>query len=1712
MRRRERPNTMRHAFRSLALALLLCLGLLPAVVRADPFEPAGLDRDSNAYQSALAAREPAGGTPEARHLAEQQAEAATARSDWSAAAAAWEARIAAGEATPDQFLALAQAQSRRVPPELNHALQAAWLAYRATPAGAAQLPALLVMAATLRDLDRLSQATAAMQAVTERAPDNPEYRKALADLRQATGLLVSRVQTEPETDPPRACIAFTTPPARRADFHAQDWVRLDPPAADAAVTREADQICISGLPLAATTRATLRAGMPGDDGLTLRKDTVVPIAMASRRPRLLFDTRLFVLPRGQTPRVTLTTVNVASVALKLARISERAMGPYLRDNQLGGTGDLFTGAITDDVGNVVWAGRAEIPRWRPNEATHTALPVPDALQSAGPGLYALIASPDDGSAGSGQNAVQMILRTDLAPTVWRGQDGLTVQVRGFADAQARPGVQLSLIARNNDVLGTAQTGSDGVARFPAPLLHGDGPMAPIAIHATASDGDFTQLDLDRAAFDLSDRGVAGPPPPGPLDAFVWLDRGIYRPGETVQVMALLRDAGGGEADLPAHVRVKRPNGQVFLDAVPPRGGGASVHLPVPLSPSAPTGLWTVELLADPAAPPIGQASFRVDAFVPDRMAVDLGPAPGPIVPGTPYEVPLAARFLYGAPGAGLSGKATMQITVASDPFPALSGYRIGLAEETYAPDRQDLDLPQTDAQGHATLTVPLKRAPDSTHPLQAEIAAEVNDPSGHAARASVTIPIRPAGRLIGVKPLFGSDAIDADAEGAFDVAAIGPDGARAPVKAKLRVVRERPSWHLVMHGNLASYQTVFRDEPLVTEDVTIPKAGTLHFARRFGFGRYRLEVTEAGGLAATSVRFQAGWASSDSPDVPDKAEVLADRGSYAPGDAARIHIAAPFAGPATVLVLSDRVHSIRELDVPPGGTEISIAVDAAWGPGAYVAVHVFHGAASDKQPGRAIGLAWVGIDPTSRRLDTAITAADKVAPRTRAEVTVRTAPGAWVSLATVDEGILRLTGFASPDPVGHFLGRRGLGIDIRDDWGRLIAPADGDVAALRQGGDEGGAALPEIPQKTVTLFSPPVRADAGGVARFPLDLPDFSGQVRLMAVSWQGSRVGAAQADMIVRDALVAEPLLPRFLAPGDRTRLAVLLQNMDLPAGEAAAQITVEGPLALDGPARLAAPLQPGDRATAFTTLRATGVGRGVIRMRVTGPSGFDITRETAILVRPARGTVTTVLSGSLDAGAEARLAPVTDPFIPGTWRAAATFGGAVRYSMAALTKALADYPLNCLEQAVSRGFPLALLDDGPLAGDDRAGHLQQAVEQVLDRQRFDGGFGLWSASGDAEPWLSPYATEFLLRARSTGAAVPDQAVRDSLKFLSDAAAQDDSDPKSLAARAYDLYVLALAGQPRAGAERVLMERLDALPTPLAKAQLGAALARSNDAARAETAFAAALATPARKFWGEDYGTALRDQLATALLLKESRLMPDRLEQLIAALPGANLDPRALSTQEMAWAAAAGAVLGRGAPSARVSLAGRALPPQPAVTVALTGPETARNTGDAPVFQSVSVTGIPAVASPASRNQMRIARRFLNLDGSTLDLDHLRQNTVFVLLIEGRADDGQEHRAMLLQGLPAGWEIAGRLGSGEVPGMSWLGQLSDTESEPAADDRYAAVVDLAAADPSFRLAVRLRAVTPGSYEMPGAELSDMYRPALYARQAANRIAVLPAD
>ena len=1696
------------------LTILLGLGL---AVPAPALEVPGLDRDAFAYEAGLTGRYPAGGTPQQRTQAESRARAAQQRGDWAAAATSWEDRVALGQASADTWLALAEAQLKRDPPAAARGLQAGFRAFMMVPGGAPEIPSLLMMAEALRRLDRPALQIAALEAVQDRAPGDARHASALAAARRAAGMLVRQIRAEPDAEPARACISFTSAPARRDDWQPGDWIRAEPPVPGLAVVREGDAICVAGLPWGRRTQLVLRAGMPGEDGLRVMRDTPLNVAMPNRNARIVFDSRSFILPRGQQPRLSVATVNVTQMTLRVTRITERNMVNLTRGWRPGEQMDSWqAGGAAGEIGRVVWEGRVDLPPAEPNRLSRQALPLPDALLTAGPGMYLLLARPADGTRNreEAESAVAVMV-TDLGITAWRGPGGFAAQLRGFSDAAPREGVRVALMSRSNDILAQATTDAQGLVRFNAALLRGEGAQAPVALHATLGE-DFAALSLDSAAFDLSDRGAAGRPHPGPLDAFLWLDRGIYRPGETVQVAALLRDAGGQPVDIPVRLRLMRPNGQVFWQGVPDRSGGAFV-MPLALSAGAPVGAWTVEVHADPNAPPIGTTGFRVEAFVPERLEVTAGPVPGPLVAGTPLEVPVTARFLYGAPGTGLSGAAELRLALDPEPFEAWRGWRFGLADERFAPDLLSFPVAETDQQGRSRVVLDLPRTPDSTRPLRAEVAVRLEEPGGRTSATRFTVPVRAGGTLLAIHPAFQGDAVDANAEAAFEIAAVNPDGAAIPARLRLRLVRERPDWRIVLRDRVARYETVWRDEPVDSTDIDVAPGAPARFARTLPFGRYRIEATEPNGLAIASYRFRAGWAGAESPEVPDRVDLAAERRGYAPGETARLRITPPFAGRASVAVLTDRVVSLREIEVAEAGTDVEIPVDAAWGAGAHVAVTVFRAGQSPAgRPGRALGLAWIGLDPSARRMEVAIEAPALIRPRTRIEVPVRiagaTSGSARITLAAVDEGILRLTQFRSPDPVEHFLARRRLGLDIRDDYGRLIAPTEGEVAVLRQGGDGMDALAQDIPQRLVALFAGPVTVGADGVARVPLDIPDFAGELRLMAVAWDGARIGAASQPMTVREAVVAEALLPRFLAPGDEARLPVLLHNIELPPGEVVARLSASGAIEIAGPAQLGQVLATGARATPATTLRATMAGEGVLRLAVTGPNGFITEREARIAVRSARAPVTEVAVRTIAPGETVPVPVPSDRFLPGSWSARVTWGAPVRYDPGGLLAALKRFPLDCVEQASSRALALAHAPlNADTAQEDQVA-LGQAIASILDRQRFDGSFGFWSADGEAQDWASLYATEALLRARAAGAAVPEAALADALRAAEDGLDREGGEPETLATQAYRVHVLALAGRNRLGAARRLAEDIDRLPTPLARAQLASAFARAGDRARADQIFAAALANTQRNAWWFDHGSAARDLLAIAVLLRESGVAQDRLANLLGQLPGADFTPEVTNTQEQAWAVVAASVLGRDGRPVRVTLDGRDLPTAPVMGTALATAGTARNRGDAPVVQAVTIAGVPTSPLPAAAQGMRIGRRFYALDGQPLNLDALRAGTDFVLLLEARALTGERHEAMILQGLPAGWEITGRLPAGEVQGMPWLGTLTRPQAMPARDDRFAAAVTFSPQEPLARLAVRLRAVTPGRFELPGMEAQDMYRPGVFARQNAGRIVVHGAE
>ena len=1650
------------------------------------------------------------------------------------------------------WLRLAQAQA--ADGDEDHVMAAAFNAYRKSTDPVERAEALFIIGRDYDRHDKYKEALAAFQAGVGFAP-SAGIATRIDQLKALVAFRVIKVEVEAEADTARACLRFNEPIATKGDVSYGAYVRSTPELAGI-VTGRGDTVCLEGLKHGETYQVSLLAGFPSNTGEKTLSDFKTNVVVPDRKPVISFSGTGYVLPRAGSAGLPVTTVNLDKVKVRILKVNERNLVPSLDAEKLTSTtGADDVDSLASSSGSLVWQGEMAIKGER-NRAVATAIPLKDILKDKGPGVYLAAVERADVKEGEDtQIATNWILVSNLGLTTYTGSDAMIVAVRALDDAKPMSGISLKLYAHDNAELGTATTDKDGIARFASGLLHGKGGDEPYAIMAYGQDGDFNFLELGRAAFDLSDRGVSGREPPGPVDAYLYTDRGIYRPGENVHLMALVRDdKANALSSVPLTLHLVRPDGIVVdsrqVDAGSP-GGSLGAHYHVYALPrDARMGTWQAELYVDPKAPPVGSVPFRVEDFVPPTLKVELSAADAPIHPNEAYPVSILGTYYYGAPGAGLAVEAHAQIAFAAQPFPSEPDFQFGLVDEKFDGVSKDLDAPATDDDGKSSTELNLTDLPDLTRPLDATITVSVYEPSGRAISADIKRPIRERAMAIGLRSQSGDDAVPEGQPSKVDVIAVDETGKRiAAPGLRWELIRENWQYDWYSVSGSWRYRRQVRDEPIDSGTVDVPDGNMATLSKNLPAGRYRWEVSDAKTGAQSSVRFHVGWwVEAELPDVPDKLTATLDKKSYQAGDTAKLFIRAPFAGEAELAIASDKVISLKSFELPEGGTTLDIPVDPNWGNGVYALVTAYRppsppdpasAGTSARGPGRAVGIAWLGVDPALRTLGVTLAPPDVARPRAPVSVPIKVAgldkgEEAYVTLAAVDEAVLKLTDFDSPSPADYFFGKEKLGVELRDLYGRLIDPHAGAIGALRSGGDNFAkravAGLPDKSNKVVALFSGIVKLDADGAASVKFDMPDFQGQVRLMAVAVAAHKMGATSAPMTVRDPVVTMVALPRFLAPGDNARLAVTINNLEGPAGDYALKMTATGAGSFATPVDRTIHLDAKANFNDGFVLSATTIGNIAVHLDLTGPGNTQIARDFTIGVRPAQSYQLRRFVGQLAPGQSVTLDDASaDEFLPGTAEAVLSVSPRPEWDVPALLDALDRYPYGCLEQTTSRALPLLYVSEVAKLwqtdpGFDPAKQIAGAIGHIAELQRSDGSFGVWDDTGDTVPWLDAYAADFLMRAQEHGSAVPDFAVKGVIGWLRNYVKQEHKDDKDLPALAYAHYVLARAKTDDLGALRYFNDTaLTRLPTQLAKAQLAAALALYGDTTRAQAAYAAALAPPPprdKALRYVDYGSELRDSAAALAFAAGDPANQPRLTAVIDRIAELFAKADRTSTQEQAWlllAAEAAAKLTGNSMTVAVG-------DKPAETRdkaeyfrrvigANAAALTVANRGAQPLWRSVSITGVVKAELPAQSNGYVVSRQVYNPDGTAADLTKAKQTDLFVVVLAGtRKDSGQDARALVVDLLPAGFEIQNAAApTGDASGAySWLKDISTPDYSEARDDRYLAALDLPSGTANFTLAYVVRAITPGTFKYPALEVEDMYDPETYGRTAMSSLTVGP--
>ena len=1566
--------------------------------------------------------------------------------------------------------------------------------------------------------------------------DVPTERRSFAALRQIHGFRVLDHTIESDNLSPRICVQFSEK-LKNASVGYADFISVDraPPQA---IDVSQQQICVEGLQHGKTYNVVLRRGLPSTLDEDLQADVSLNIYIKDRKPAIRFTGNNFVLPATLRRGIPLVSVNANKANLELYRIGARSLAPLLRDSKfLQQLGSYEVEYLVEDLGVAVWSGSVDIKPTLNREVV-TSIPIDEALPQRKPGIYFLTAAPStNGPDDYDVNATQWFVISDIGLTTFSGSEHMRVFTRSLSSAKSIANVEITLIARNNEVLGTSRTDDQGQASFDAGLLRGKDGLAPAIITARNGTQDFVFLDILKPGFDFSDRGVTGRAAPKGVDVYAWSERGIYRAGETVHVAALARDsAARAIKDLPLTFVFYRPDG-VEDRRIVDKGealGGYGVKLP--LTQNAKRGTWQMKIFTDPKSDPVAEQRFLVEDFLPEKTDFSLIPVENSIEIGQSTVVDVKGRYLYGAPAANLKLEGEMIIR-AKRQRKGYEGYLFGLAAGDEGLGQQIVigDIAPLNSEGESTFEVVLDKAPATTRMQSAELVVRMREANGRAIERRVEIDVTAQGLMIGVKPQFEGGQIGENSIADFDVVAVDPDGNKAWLSgAKWSLIKIERNYQWYKSGSSWNYESVDIESKVGDGVVDLKSDAASKLSVPVEWGRYRLDVdTGQAKGPATSVEFTAGWyVQSQSTQTPDGLELALDKSAYKAGEVAKLKISPRFAGEMLIAIGTDHIVKTKTVSVPASGAVVDIEVDSNWGAGAYILATLYRpsqdqsSASKSRMPMRAIGVKWLTVEPQQRQLNVSLGVADKIQAHESLVIPVtindlKAGEEAYVTVAAVDVGILNLTNYQSPDPVSQYFGQRKLAISMRDIYGRLIDGSQGISGRLRTGGDmpDGLTSSGSPPtEELVAFFSGPVRVDDNGQAKIEFDLPQFNGTVRIMATAWTGEGVGAAQKETIIRDPVVISTSLPRFMAPGDEARMLVEIANTDASSGAFdVAYVFSENLKPGDDQLSERIELASGEKTNLDIPVTAGLAGNSWARIEISRPDGFFVMHEANMKIRSGILPVTRKLKVPLVA--DSGSVKVDKDLLAGNLLEGAKVNISVALAnsidVPSLLLQLDRYPYGCAEQITSKALPLLYVSDFPANfsgdNDDKLKEkIQKAINTVLSYQSSSGGFSLWGRQSD-ELWLSAYVTDFLTRAIEKGYQVPRQSVKLSLQNLQNVLAYENNLDENDEAIAYTLYVLARNRLASAGDLRYYVDtQLNSFQSPIARAQLAAAMALYGDQQRAERTFASAyqLAKNSARSQsvGYSYGSSLRDAAAMLALASESRPEPSNTQAMKNLVASLNKADRYTSTQEQAWMLLAARATSKS--NELLSLEINGLPHNGAFYRQMEGSELVdqplqvsnRNAQDLEAV--ITTVAVPDESPPAGGDGFTIERIYFRMDGTLTNIAQVKQNERFVVVINVKQLNDHASRLIISDLLPAGFEIDNPklVKSADLSNFKWLPNTEAAHSE-FLNDRFVIAFNRAKGGQNdFTVAYTVRAVTPGTFMHPAATVEDMYRPQLSAR------------
>lgn len=1382
--------------------------------------------------------------------------------------------------------------------------------------------------------------------------------------------LVSDITKQEEGERPGIIVEFSDELDTRQDL--TGLVSIDPQT-ESKLKAVGKKIYVSGnFDYGQDYKIKISQGIRSRWGTVLAKAAEEEITFAELKPEMKFASDGVFLPTANRRTIRFLTVNLRQVRLEIKKVFENNLGYFLQTERLNSPrtrNQEISDYNLNRVGVTVYSDSLMIGEernvWRQQELDLSKL-----IPANDRGLYVieinflrrdmLYGDPaelqenlrgryygDDyynnpysyGYLYSHGKIYKPVIVSDIGLTYKKAYRQHYVYATLINNARPLSGVKITLKTYQNQTIASKTTDSEGYAEF-------SGIEEDVFYVEGEKDGQRSVVKLNEMGWNLSTFNTEGVEDvPGGTRAFIYTERGVYRPGDEVNISVIVRnDQNTFPDNHPVNLRIYNPRNQKVYDRTNRDGKDGFYNFNFRTAMEDPTGNWRVEVLA-------GTQTFyhtlKIETVAPFRLKVKLEPEKTPLTWEDKFlNVTLSSTYLFGNPAAGLNAELNLALKEVDKSFPKYRNFTFSNATLDYRTVESTIFKGALNSEGKANISWKLPSFTGAPSALVAELRAKVFEKGGRPNMNALDIPINPYPYYVGLqKPAFDYGYALVGSTVNIPCIVVNPAGEPAagrPLSYRIYKGQFYWWWEYDQRQNFSLRFKSHTGTQLIQEGTLISQAipENLEFTPDDN-GAYLIEVQDgnSGHTAAIFINASAWGTAGGGGEEADILTLKTDKETYLVGEEALVSFPLPEEGSILISVeKGKRLLSSRWYSHSPGQKEakLSIPITAEMIPTAYVSVSIIqpHAQTLNDRPLRMYGVVPLNAEDPATHQKIIIDMPGELRSNEKFKINIRTADQrpTRLTIAVVDEGLLDLTAFDTPDPWKFFFKKLRLGVETYDLFSYVIGANKGDVFRTFSIGGGLAESYRESQLETgkkkrfkpVSMFKGPMMTDGSGRAAVEFEMPEYVGSVRVMVAAANQNRYSQAEKTVPVKTELMVLPTLPRVIGPEDRFVVPVTIFAMKENIGKVDVTLALEGPLALqDSAKRQISFTAAGEKDLLFSIKADAAIGPAKIIVRAASAK-YSARQETDLEVRPSSPRIYDAEDKIIEPGQTVSFT-IPDRGIPGSNQARISIRSRPNMNFSHRLLWLIRFPYGCIEQTTSAVFPQLYLKnflrDIQFRGKAIKQQTKKEAEKNIDAninagiarlrkfQLSSGGFTYWPGNTTVAEWSSNYAGHFLIEARKLGYSVPDDMLDNWLRYQGTRAtagppqkplarrgqSETDLDQRFaylfreyLMNQAYRVYLLALAGQPAMGAMNLLKENSLKDMNDTQKWMLASAYALAGAKSVAEQiAKSAGETVQDYQEFGGTYGSGMRDKaiILSMLVDMERWAEADRLANDLAAV-----------------------------------------------------------------------------------------------------------------------------------------------------------------------------------------------------------------------------------